>query len=126
MNFIRERSEVEGFSKAHCFNTFFFTKLANPSEGYTSIRRWTRRVDIFSKDIIIIPIHLGMHWVCGVIDFRIKAILYFDSLHGYRKDFFQLIAEYLEKEALDKKNMPFSTDNWLKLAPKVLMYSSLL
>ena len=122
MNFIQARSEKSDLPKVHCFNTFFFTKLATPANkggGYESVKRWTRRVDIFSLDILIIPIHLGAHWVCGVVDFRNKSIFYFDSLHGLRSDYFHIISDYLNKESQAKKNTDFDVSTWNKIAPKV-------
>ena len=123
MNFIQDRStKTESLPKVHCFNTFFFQKLTtSPSKngGYDSVKRWTRRVDIFSKDILIIPIHLGMHWVCGIVDFRNKAIFYFDSLHGSRADYFNVIADYLNQESKNKKNTDYDVSQWKKFTPKV-------
>ncbi|XP_046863285.1 sentrin-specific protease-like [Xenia sp. Carnegie-2017] len=43
----------------HACNTFFYPKLIKT--GHTSLRRWTKKVDLFSLDIVLIPIHLGMH-----------------------------------------------------------------
>lgn len=40
----------------------------------------TLQVDIFSHDMILVPIHLGMHWCMSVIDFRSKFIKYYDSV----------------------------------------------
>jgi sentrin-specific protease 1 len=64
MNQLVERGEAEGKPKVYAFNTFFYPKVM--SQGHTSVKRWTRRVDIFSKDYILIPVHLGMHWCLAV------------------------------------------------------------
>ena len=37
------------------------------------------QVDIFSQDLILIPIHLGSHWATVIIDFVAKEIVYYDS-----------------------------------------------
>ena len=40
---------------------------------FSVVQRWTRRqkVDLFEKDLIFIPLHLGqLHWTLGVIDMR--------------------------------------------------------
>lgn len=39
----------------HCFNSFFFKKLS--TSGYSSVARWTKKVDLFTKDRVIIPIN---------------------------------------------------------------------
>jgi sentrin-specific protease 1 len=38
------------------------------------------QVDIFSHDLIIVPVHLGVHWCLATIDFRNKAVKYYDSM----------------------------------------------
>ena len=40
------------------------------------------QVDLFAVDLIMIPIHLGMHWCLAAIDMRAKTITYYDSLLG--------------------------------------------
>ncbi|XP_046863473.1 sentrin-specific protease 1-like [Xenia sp. Carnegie-2017] len=52
---IAERSKKTGVS-VHAFNTFFYPKLIKT--GHTSLQRWTKKVDLFSLDIVLIPIHL--------------------------------------------------------------------
>lgn len=39
------------------------------------------KVDIFSKDLVLIPCNLGnSHWTCASINIRDKRIEYYDSL----------------------------------------------
>lgn len=59
-----ERSKEKGFPSVHAFNTFFFTKLK--AAGYQAVKRWTKKVDVFSVDILLVPIHLGVHWCLAV------------------------------------------------------------
>ncbi|KAK9407372.1 sentrin-specific protease 1 [Crotalus adamanteus] len=80
MNMLMERSKQKGFPTVHAFNTFFFTKLK--TAGYPAVKRWTKKVDIFSVDILLVPIHLGVHWCLAVTDFRKKTITYYDSMGG--------------------------------------------
>ncbi|XP_059727844.1 sentrin-specific protease 1 isoform X2 [Haemorhous mexicanus] len=72
MNLLMERSRQQPLPALHAFNTFFFTKLR--SGGYPAVRRWTKAVDIFSVDLLLVPIHLGLHWCLAVVDFRKKGI----------------------------------------------------
>ena len=60
MNMLMERGEQEGFSKTYAFNTFFYPKLI--SGGHAAVKRWTRKVDIFAHQYLVIPVHLGVHW----------------------------------------------------------------
>lgn len=41
-----------------------------------------KKVDLFSHDLILLPVHLGMHWCLAVIDFKSCQFLYYDSLLG--------------------------------------------
>ena len=42
------------YQKVYAFNTFFYPKLTDT--GYSSVSRWTKKVDIFAHDLIIIPV----------------------------------------------------------------------
>lgn len=72
MNLLMERGKLDNFPSVYAMNTFFYPKLQ--SGGHSSLKRWTRKVDIFSKDLVVIPIHLGIHWCMSIIDFRDKVI----------------------------------------------------
>ena len=58
--------------------------------NYNNVRRWTTRLrldrwgqpsdSVLDCDKIIIPVHLGCHWTCAVINLKEQQILYFDSL----------------------------------------------
>ena len=73
-------------------------------EGYQAVRRWNKRVDIFGKRFLLIPVHLVNHWCLAVsapcmsllllplfsrilqatfqiVDFLRKRIYYLDSMH---------------------------------------------
>lgn len=59
LELIKERSEqCEDLPKVHVMNTVFLGKLLE--QGYSSVRRWTRKVDIFAYDVIPVPV--SFHW----------------------------------------------------------------
>ncbi|XP_029450854.1 sentrin-specific protease 1 isoform X1 [Rhinatrema bivittatum] len=60
MNLLMERSKRKGLPKVHAFSTFFFSRLK--TAGYQAVKRWTKKIDVFSVDILLVPIHLGVHW----------------------------------------------------------------
>ena len=64
MNLLMERGERENKPKVYAFNTFFYPKIT--SGGQAAVKRWTRRVDVFAQDYILVPVHLGMHWCLAV------------------------------------------------------------
>ncbi|KAI0471087.1 hypothetical protein GGR56DRAFT_129724 [Xylariaceae sp. FL0804] len=52
-------------------NTFFYDKLKSGKGGrsinYDSVRTWTSKVDLFSKDYIIVPINEFTHWYVAIV-----------------------------------------------------------
>ena len=53
--------------------------------GYSAVRRWTKKVDLFSYSLVLVPVHLGMHWCLAAVDMDAKSITYFDSMGGNNK-----------------------------------------
>ena len=39
----------------------------SPGSGYESVRRWTKNVDIFTKDFLFVPINESLHWSLAVV-----------------------------------------------------------
>lgn len=64
MNLLVERSADPKLPSVNTLNTFFYPKLRG--SGYSAVRRWTKKMDIFSKDILLVPVHLGVHWCLSV------------------------------------------------------------
>ncbi|XP_074500419.1 sentrin-specific protease 1 [Sebastes fasciatus] len=110
MNLLVERSKDPKLPTANTFNTFFYPKLR--SSGYSAVRRWTKKMDIFSKDILLVPVHLGVHWCLSVVDFRKKAIMYFDSMGGNNDEACRILYDYLRHESKDKKGKELDTSGW--------------
>ncbi|XP_071422881.1 sentrin-specific protease 2 [Pithys albifrons albifrons] len=110
MNLLMERSKREGYPALHAFSTFFYPKLC--SGGYRAVRRWTRGVDLFRQDLILVPIHLRVHWTLLVIDVRKKTIRYFDSLGQKGDDICTTLLQYLQEESKAKRNLELSASEW--------------
>ncbi|XP_037128173.1 sentrin-specific protease 1 [Syngnathus acus] len=110
MNLLVERSKSPKLPSVNTFSTFFYPKLR--SSGYSAVRRWTKKMDIFSKDILLVPVHLSMHWCLSVVDFRKKAITYFDSMGGNNDEACKLLFDYLQQESKDKKGKELDTSGW--------------
>ncbi|KAH8280573.1 hypothetical protein KR018_010278 [Drosophila ironensis] len=108
MNLIMERSEgsLGKLPRVYAMNTFFMTRLGEG--GYQAVSRWTRNVDIFSKDIVLIPIHYKrIHWSIVAIDFREYSIKYYDSMGCTNRKMLKTLTSYLQSESLDKRGTPF-------------------
>ncbi|XP_026173944.1 sentrin-specific protease 3b [Mastacembelus armatus] len=92
--------------KVHFFNSFFYDKLR--TKGYEGVKRWTKNVDIFQKDLLLIPIHLEVHWSLVSVDIPRRAITYFDSQRTLNRRCPKHIFKYLQAEAI-KKDRDFLT-----------------
>lgn len=81
LTLIMERSKGPGdWPKVFAHNTFFYPKLM--SSGHAGLKRWTRRVDLFQQDFILVPVHLGLHWCLAIVSPKEQAIRYYDSMGG--------------------------------------------
>ena len=79
-NLIAEHANSDGHCRAYPMSSLFYLKLMEA--GYNGVRRWTSKIDLLAYDVILIPIHLGMHWCLAVIDCEKKEFVYYDSLGG--------------------------------------------
>nr|DBA29638.1 TPA: hypothetical protein GDO54_005706 [Pyxicephalus adspersus] len=95
--------------KVHFFNSFFYDKLR--TKGYEGVKRWTKNVDIFSKQLLLIPIHLEVHWSLVCVDVVKRTITYFDSQRTLNRRCPKHIAKYLQAEAV-KKERPEYIEGW--------------
>ncbi|TMS02311.1 Sentrin-specific protease 3 [Larimichthys crocea] len=93
--------------KVHFFNSFFYDKLR--TKGYEGVKRWTKNVDIFQKDLLLIPIHLEVHWSLVCVDIPRRAITYFDSQRTLNRRCPKHIFKYLQAEAIKKGRQDFLT-----------------
>lgn len=56
-------------SQVHFFNTFFYEKLAGGRTriDYKAVKSWTRKVDIFDIDFVVVPVNESAHWYVCII-----------------------------------------------------------
>ncbi|KDQ12790.1 hypothetical protein BOTBODRAFT_112325, partial [Botryobasidium botryosum FD-172 SS1] len=103
----------------HYFNSFFFVKLEDPGYAGARLNKWTKKIDIFKKDILLVPVNLGnAHWTCAAINMRLKRVEYYDSMMSRREKVFQVLREYLDLEHRDKKKAPFNFEGWIDHMPE--------
>ncbi|XP_042495931.1 probable ubiquitin-like-specific protease 2B isoform X2 [Macadamia integrifolia] len=129
VKYLKNKIKSEDKHRFHFFNSFFFRKLADldkdpssASEGraaFLRVRKWTRKVDLFEKDYIFIPVNFNLHWslivICHpgeVVSFKdediekspkVPCILHMDSIKGSHKGLKNLIQSYLLEEWKEKK-----------------------
>lgn len=110
---LAERSKKElNFPDVCIMNTHFLTKLV--TSDYSGVETWTKKVDIFEHDIVLVPVHKeGIqpklnHWALAVIDFRRKTIKVYDSLTNEDAptsfDVCKKLYKWLKDECLHKKS----------------------
>ncbi|XP_057431259.1 probable ubiquitin-like-specific protease 2A isoform X2 [Lotus japonicus] len=124
IKYLKNKLPTDEQEKFHFFNSFFFRKLAdldkNPSsacngrEAFQRVRKWTRKVNLFEKDYILIPINYSLHWSLVVIchpgevtrvggeeikeSSKVPCILHMDSLKGSHKGLKDVFQSYLCEE----------------------------
>ncbi|XP_055494171.1 sentrin-specific protease 2-like [Leucoraja erinacea] len=111
MCLIMERSKEAYFPGVYAFNTFFYLKLH--TGGYQTVKQWTKGVDLFEKDLILVPVHLGVHWCLTVADLRKKLILHFDSMGQWNDDVCWTLLRYLQEESRNKKGHQLDSSKWV-------------
>ncbi|KAJ3124993.1 hypothetical protein HK100_011036, partial [Physocladia obscura] len=122
-------------SDFHIFNTFFYQQLNSvddvtkkrltPENAYKRVKTWTKRVNIFEKRFVVVPINERLHWYLAVIwnpgaylkkaDLAILNIedddgdetkecrlFIFDSLDGKHPAVARVLSSYLRMEAMEK------------------------
>ena len=93
----------------HCFYTHFSLPPLLPPP----------QVDIFAQDLVLVPIHLGMHWALATLDMKRNRVCYYDSLHGNAITCLQRLTSYLVSEAKDKKGESLDPSSWTTFSPSV-------
>jgi sentrin-specific protease 1 len=116
MNLLMERSDEgqeRGRPRVYAMNTFFIPRLLQT--GHSALKRWTRKVDIFSYDVIPVPVHVGqVHWCMAIIHLKNKTIKYYDSMGHPNYRVLDALEQYLKDESMDKKKVDFDMAGWSK------------
>ena len=92
-------------------------KLLDQRHGYryAQVRRWTKRMNIFSHRRLFFPINISnAHWVLVVVQPGDRTITYYDSLQGLYDGsvYLRTILQYLQDEAADKKQPTIHPRDW--------------
>lgn len=130
IKYLKNKILPEERHRFHFFNSFFFRKMADldkdplsSSEGkaaFLRVRKWTRKVNLFEKDYIFIPVNFNFHWSLIVIchpgevasfedenvekAHKVPCILHMDSIKGTHSGLKNHIQSYLWEEWKEKQN----------------------
>lgn len=109
MGLVAARSnETPGSLRVHALTTHFFNVLRN--RGYDAVRRWTDTVDLFSYDLVFVPIHDLDHWSLAVLNMTNQTFEFYDSMGRKNWRCYQVLMAYLRKEHQDKQKIPLTPD----------------
>lgn len=130
IKYLKNQIQPDEKHRYHFFNSFFFRKLADldkdpssASDGraaFLRVRKWTRKLNLFDKDYIFIPVNFNLHWSLIVIchpgeaaSFRdedsrqspkVPCILHMDSIKGSHDGLKNLVQSYLWEEWKERGN----------------------
>uniref|UniRef100_A0A915DPX4 Ubiquitin-like protease family profile domain-containing protein n=1 Tax=Ditylenchus dipsaci TaxID=166011 RepID=A0A915DPX4_9BILA len=60
--------------------SLLYTQFAD--KGPSTVLKWTKDVDLFSFDVLLLPIHFPGHWTLAMVLNKRKRIDYYDSMGG--------------------------------------------
>jgi len=114
---IMDRSALPKFPAVHYFSSFFWTKLTEDGYEKGRLNRWTKKLDIFKKEYILLAVnHGGVHWTSAAINFKRKRVESYDSMGRSRPEVYKVLRNYLDLEHRDKKKKPFDFTEWKNYA----------
>ena len=112
LNLVAKRSQEDSsLPRVYAFSVFLMQVYAE--HGYGNVRLWTQQVDLFSHDMLLVPVHMKDHWCMTIVDLRLKQITYFDSMFDRNDGFLRKVLHYLRDEMMDKKNSQLVQEDWL-------------
>lgn len=67
-----ERTNPQAAQRVYFFNSYFFDTLTKTPKGerginYSGVEKWTRSVNLFNYDYVVVPINQSAHWYVAVI-----------------------------------------------------------
>lgn len=111
----RELLTNEQNAQTHIFSQFFYKRLTTMQTRKTAndvrmsaaqrrharVKSWTKGVNLFEKDYIIIPINEQQHWFLAIICFpRLSGPVTYDTMQPVKP------VKYVKKKVADRKSVP--------------------
>lgn len=126
-----KRAELRSdYPKVYAMDTSFTQRL---KQGYETVKKWTKKVDIFAYDIIVVPVNIVTHveneetgeteatghWCMAIINIKEKTIKYYDSCYDDDEEndglsTLENLEHYLKEESKDKKKKELDFSGWSK------------
>ncbi|KAJ8662962.1 hypothetical protein O0I10_001138, partial [Lichtheimia ornata] len=101
----------------YIFSSFFYERLSNSRRGdpYEDVKRWTRKVDVFSKKFLLVPVNENLHWYFMIIvnpqacteqdSEHVTRIFILDSMGGRHMRAAKTLNAWLKCEAKHRLNL---------------------
>lgn len=74
MRYLQEHMDQGQAKKMHFFNTFFYNSLTRSNEkgrsrsiNYQAVANWTKTVNLFNRDYVVVPVNEAAHWYVMII-----------------------------------------------------------
>uniref|UniRef100_A0ACD5VT55 Uncharacterized protein n=1 Tax=Avena sativa TaxID=4498 RepID=A0ACD5VT55_AVESA len=143
IKYLTQRIEPTERHRYHFFSSFFFRKLADLDkdqenapkgrEAFLGVRKWTRKIDVFAKEFLFIPVNFSLHWsllvICypGEVDTfkdgdariagKLPCIMHMNSIKGTHTGLKDIIQSYLWEEWKERhpESASDSSDKFLNL-----------
>lgn len=81
-------------------------KLSAAQRRHSRVEKWTKNVNLFDKDYIIIPINEQQHWFLAIICFPgLSGPVTYDGLIAVKP------VKYVKKKVIDRKTVPLQIGN---------------
>lgn len=119
---LKKREMEKGKGNEGCYfqNSFFYAKLYEFDKrkrrhvyDFTRVRRWTRKVDVFGFEKMVVPINQGnMHWSLCVVNFKEKSVEHYDSLGSKNSPCGKVLMKWVVDEAKHKKKIELDESEW--------------
>ncbi|KAI9630777.1 hypothetical protein KEM48_013676 [Puccinia striiformis f. sp. tritici PST-130] len=108
-----ESHDIRKLKPRQWINDEIFFMAKYDKTGYDGVKRWSKKTDLLSKDIIIFPTNIGnAHWTCAAINLRSKRFEYFDSMGNPNQSVLANLRDYIVHEALLKKKITLDISEW--------------
>lgn len=66
-----ETNRPELYKRTYFFNSYFFERLTKNVKGrginFDAVSRWTKAIDIFNRDFVVVPVNENLHWYLAII-----------------------------------------------------------
>ncbi|KIX09824.1 uncharacterized protein Z518_00905 [Rhinocladiella mackenziei CBS 650.93] len=67
-----EKNKSDLYRRMYFFNTYFYEALTKNCKGkkginYDAVNRWTKNINIFNRDFVIVPVNENFHWYLAII-----------------------------------------------------------